>query len=197
MLKGSVNEAIKGTGLAGQTVDIENNTVGHAGAAGIQLAGADHLTLTSNDISDSGTRSPSNPAIYLNGVSVADFNTAITGNTGARNGLDAIALHGTTGTALTWRTIANSTSTGPLGYLVDGPLTVNGGLSLNQNDYVPSLGAITVAGGPLTATGAVVTSLQDSTGNIPTRGSCFDPKVSTSCLRPTPADGGGTPLHSG
>ncbi|MEO6796406.1 MAG: fibronectin type III domain-containing protein, partial [Candidatus Dormibacter sp.] len=197
MLKGSVNEAIKGTGLAGQTVDIENNTVGHAGAAGIQLAGADHLTLTSNDISDSGTRSPSNPAIYLNGVSGADFNTAITGNTGARNGLDAIALHGTTGTALTWRTIANSTSTGPLGYLVDGPLTVNGGLSLNQNDYVPSLGAITVAGGPLTATGAVVTSLKDSTVNIPTCGSVFDPKVSNACVRPAPGDWGGLTLDSG
>ena len=86
MLKGSVNEAIKGTGLAGQTVDIENNTVGHAGAAGIQLAGADHLTLTSNDISDSGTRSPSNPAIYLNGVSGANTTTPISDNTAPRNG---------------------------------------------------------------------------------------------------------------
>ena len=197
MIKGSVNEAIKGAGLAGQTVDIENNTIGHAGAAGIQLAGADHLTLTSNDISDSGTGSPSNPAIYLNGVAGADFNTAITGNTGARNGLDAIAFHGTTGTALTWRTIANSTSTGPLGYLVDGPLTVNGGLSLSQNDYVPSLGAITLAGGPLTATGAVVTSLKDSTVNIPTCGSVFDPKVSNACVRPAPGDWGGLTLDSG
>ncbi|MDQ6721905.1 MAG: fibronectin type III domain-containing protein [Candidatus Dormibacteraeota bacterium] len=192
---GSVNEAIKGIGLANQVVDIENNTVDHAGTAGIQLLGADRPTLKQNTITSSGTGTPTYPAIYLSGVTRADFNKAIIGNVGSRNGLDAIAFHGGT-TALTWRTVANSTLTGPLGYLLDGPLLVNGALTLQQNDYVPSLGSITVTGGALTATGAVVTSLKDSTLNIPTCGSVFDQKVSGACPAATPGDWGGLSLDS-
>jgi hypothetical protein len=193
---GSVNEAIKGTGLTGQTVDIEHNSIGHAGVAGIQLVNADHLTLKQNSITDSGNGSPTYPAIYLNGVAKADFNTAIAGNTGARNGLDAIAFHGSTGSALSWLTIANSTTSGPLGYLLDGPLAVNGAMVLHANDYVPTGGSITVTGGALSASGAVVTSLKDSTVNIPTCGSFFDQMVSSVCPRSAPGDWNGFVLDS-
>ena len=193
---GSVNEAIKGTGLAGQTVDIENNSVDHAGVAGIQLVNADHPTVKQNTITNSGTGSPTYPAIYLNGVANADFNLAISGNTGARNGLDGIAFHGSTGTTLNWMTIANSTTSGPLGYLVDSALTVTGGMILHSQDYVPSGGSITVTGGALSATGSVVTSLKDSTANIPTCGSLFDQRVSSACPRPAPGDWGGFDLDS-
>ncbi len=192
---GSVNEAIKGVGLGSQKVDIENNSVDHAGTAGIQLLGADRPTLKQNTITSSGTGTPTYPAIYLNGVTRADFTNAITGNAGSRNGLDAIAFHGGT-TALTWQTVANRTSTGPLGYLLDGPLVVNGALTLQQNDYVPSLGSITVTGDALTATGAVLTSLKNYTVNIPTCGSIFDQKVSGACPNAMPGDWGGLTLDS-
>ncbi|MDQ6709541.1 MAG: right-handed parallel beta-helix repeat-containing protein [Candidatus Dormibacteraeota bacterium] len=193
---GSVNEAIKGVGLGSQKVDIENNSVDRAGTAGIQLVGADRPTLKQNTITSSGTGTPTYPAIYLNGVTRADFSSAITGNAGSGNGLDAIAFHGGT-TSLTWRTVANSTSTGPFGYLLDGPVAVNGNLILPQNAYVPSLGSITVTGGALTATGAVVTSLKDSTLNIPTCGSVFDQKVSGACPVARPGDWTGLTLDSG
>ena len=196
VFNGSVNDAIKGIALAGQTVDIEGATVDRAGAYGIQLQGADHLTLLQNTVTNSGTASPTHSAIYLNGVTNADFNTAIHGNVGSGNGLDAIAFHGATGTSLTWQTINNSTTTGPLGYLVDNALAVHGNLTLSS-DYVPALGPITVSGGGLTSTGSVLTSLKDSTVNIPTCGSVFDPKVSGLCPRPAPGDWGGLTLDSG
>jgi|GEM_PF-2886366 len=193
---GSVNEAIKGTGLTGQTVDIENNAIDHAGVSGIQLVSADHLTLKQNAVTNSGTATPTYPAIYLNSVANADFNTAIAGNTGARNGLDAIAFHGSTGSTLNWLTVVNSTTSGPLGYLLDGPLTVNGSMVLHSNDYVPTSGPITVTGGALSANGAVVTSLKDSTVNIPTCGSVFDQRVSSVCPRSAPGDWSGFALDS-
>ncbi len=196
VFNGSVNDAIKGIALAGQTVDIEGAVIDRAGAYGIQLQGADHLTLLQNTVTNSGTANPTHSAIYLNGVSNADFNTAIHGNVGSGNGLDAIAFHGATGTSLTWQTINNSTTTGPLGYLADNALTVHGNLTLNS-DYVPALGPITVTGGGLASTASVLTSLRDSTVNIPTCGSVFDPKVSGLCVRPAPGDWGGLTLDSG
>src|SRR2546427_12696129 len=69
--QGSVNEAIRAVGLAGQPVDIENNAIqnaggiGSAGSAGIYLQGADTLTLKSNDVVGSGTGTLHYPAIRL------------------------------------------------------------------------------------------------------------------------------------
>lgn len=191
---GSINEAIKGTALAGQTVDIEGTVIDRAGASGIQLVGADHLTLRHNTVTNSGAASPSYPAIYLNDVGNADFNGPIAGNTGSGNGLDAIAFHGTTATSLAWQTVSNSSATGPLGYLVDGGLTINGNFVLSPSDYVPAFGTIVVKGGKLAANGAVLTSLRDSTVNIPTCGSIFDQKVSGVCPKAGPGDWGGLVL---
>lgn len=193
---GTVSEAIDGVALAQQTVYVKNNIVAGALSFGIHLQGAANPTVVGNSVIDSGTGTPTYPAIYLNGVSNADFNTNISDNVGSGNGLDAVAFHGATATSLTWKTILNSTTSGPLGYLVDGALTVNGSMTLNSGDYVPSSGAITVTGGPLRANGAIVTSLKDSTVNIPTCGSYFDPRASSACPRPVPGDWSGFALDA-
>ncbi|HEY9287957.1 MAG TPA: right-handed parallel beta-helix repeat-containing protein, partial [Candidatus Dormibacteraeota bacterium] len=196
--QGSVDEAIVGTGLAGQPVDIETNTIRNAGSFGINLQGADHLTLQNNAISNSGVASPTHSAIYLNGVSNADFGSLISGNTGTGNGLNAIVFHGATSTALTWQTVglASATSANPLGYMLDGDLTVNGGLTLNttdpSGDYVPVLnnGKITVKGGPVTGVNATFTSFKEHS-RLPTCGTVFVPKASGACQAPAAGDWGG------
>src|SRR5713101_4780874 len=148
--QGSVNEAIRAVGLAGQPVDIENNSihnagaVGSAGSAAIYLQGADNLTLQRNDVAVSGTGNTAYPAIWLDGVSHADFSGPISGNTGSGNGLNAIAFHGDTKT-LAWQTVG---ATGPWGFIVDGNLLVAGDLTLVSGDYAPVLaGTITVQTG--------------------------------------------------
>jgi hypothetical protein len=197
--QGSVNEAIRGVSLAGQTVAIQNNKIqnagatGSAGSAGIYLKGADQLTLVSNDVSTSGTGTLHYPAIWLDGVSNADFNAAIMGNTGSGNGLDAIAFHGDT-KALTWQTIGKSAR---LGYLVDGNLTVNGAFKL-AGDYAPILGGrITVKSAGMTASGgAVLTSLREQ-GTVPSCGSVFVPRASGVCPGNAAGDWSGLVLDPG
>jgi len=197
--QGSVNEAIRAVGLAGQPVDIEHNAIqnagamGSAGSAGIYLQGADNLTLQRNDVVGSGTGNVKYPAIWLDGVSHADFSGPISGNTGSRNGLNAIAFHGDSKT-LAWQTVAAG---GPLGFIVDGNLLVAGDLKLVSGDYAPVLaGTITVQNGSLTATGAVVTSLKEQSPLLPSCGSVFVPKASGVCAPTTAGDWGGLALDS-
>src|SRR2546426_6297484 len=197
MFLGSVNEAIRTVGLAGQPVDIENNVIqnagaaGSAGSAGIYLQGADTLTLKNNDVAGSGTGTLHYPAIWLDGVSHADFNGPISGNTGFANGLNAIAFHGDS-KPLAWQTVAAS---GPLGYIVDGNLLVAGSLTLANGDYAAVLaGTITVQNGTLTATGAELTSLKAMTLPVPSCGSVFVPRASGVCPPTTAGDWGGLVL---
>jgi hypothetical protein len=197
--QGSINEAIRGVGLTGQTVDIENNAIqkagaiGSAGSAGIYLQGADNLTLQRNDVVGSGTGTVAYPAIWLDGVSHADFSGPIGANTGSGNGLNAIAFHGDTKT-LTWQTVA---ANGRLGFIVDGNLLIAGNLTLVSGDYAPVLaGTITLPNGTLVSTGAVLTSLKEQTQLLPSCGSVFVPKASGVCAAATPGDWGGLVLDS-
>src|SRR6266851_1277802 len=198
--QGSVNEAIRGVGVTGQAVDIEGNAIrkagaiGSAGSAAIYLQGADNLTLQRNDVGASGTGNTAYPAIWLDGVSHADFSGPISGNTGSGNGLNAIAFHGDTKT-LAWQTVAPN---GPLGFIVDGNLLVAGDLTLVSGDYAPVLaGTITVQTGKLTSTGAVLTSLREQTASLPSCGSVFVPRISGVCSPQGPGDWGGLVFDAG
>src|SRR5205807_10157597 len=92
-------------GLAGQTVQIDQVSIDHAGAFGINLrdAGKDagpypgvytispgRLTLTNNTVTNTAAAFP---AIYLYGFFGAFEN--VSGYGGAFSGVDAIAFHGT------------------------------------------------------------------------------------------------------
>src|SRR5207302_8749450 len=114
------------------------------------------------------------PAIYLPVLS-ADFAGNIRGNVGSGNGLDAVVFDGKANRDLAWITPSNAASTHPLGYLLDGGLTLQGGnLLVGSGDVVKSLGGpITINGGKLiandTVTGgsptsrsAIFTSLKDN-----------------------------------
>ena len=198
--QGSVNEAIRAVGLAGQPVDIENNAIqnagatGSAGSAGIYLQGADKLILQHNDVVGSGTGNLQYPAIWLDGVSHADFSGPIGANTGSGNGLNAIAFHGDAKT-LSWQSVAAS---GKLGFIVDGNLLVAGNLTLVNGDYAPVLGGtITLQNGTLVSTGAVLTSLKEQTQLLPSCGSVFAPKASGACPATTAGDWGGLVLDPG
>jgi len=200
--EGSTNEAILGTALGGRVVDIENDTVEGAGTYGIHLMSADNLILKGNGITGSGTGNVANPtsyaAIYLDGISKADFSGPISGNTGTGNGLDAIAFHGSTAdaTPLNWKTVG--ASGGALGYIVDGDLAVNGDLTLAGGDYAPVLGgAVTVHNGTFSATGAVLSSLKEQAPHLPSCGSVFVPKISGVCPVPAPGDWTGLILDPG
>jgi parallel beta-helix repeat protein len=190
--QGSVNEAILGTGLGGQTVSITGTVIKDAGSYGIQLQAANTLTLQNNNILTSGTASPKHSAIYLNGVS-ADFGDGttshISGNTGSGNGLNAIVFHGTATTPTSWQTVGKNTP--KLGYLLDGSLQVDGNLNLT-NDVAEALnGGITVNGGLLNATNSTFTSLRDNVNGVPTCGTVFVPQLpqpSTACLAAAAGD---------
>ena len=197
--QGSVNEAILGTGLGGQTVSITGTVVKNAGSYGIQLQGADNLTLTGNDISSSGTASPRHSAIYLNGV-LGDFGNGTTtgkirGNTGTGNGLNAVVLHGKATTPTIWQTVGKNGLA--LGYLLDGSLEVDGNLTLNGDVAEALSGGITVKGGVLSSTDSTFTSLRDNVNGIPTCGTVFVPLLpqpSTACLAAAPGDWNGLTL---
>ena len=197
--QGSVNEAIRGVGLAGQPVDIENNAIqnaggaGTAGSAGVYLQGADNLTLKNNDVVGSGTGNLHYPAIWLDGVSHADFNGPIGGNTGFADGLNAIAFHGDS-KALAWQTVAAG---GPLGYILDGNLLVAGNLTLANGDYATVLAGTVTVQGTLTSTGAVLTSLKEMTVPAPSCGSVFVQRASGVCPATTAGDWGGLVLNPG
>jgi len=192
---GSVDEAIRGVALGQQRVVLTNNTVQAAGVFGIRLEAAKDPTLIGNTVNNSGTGSLTYSAIYLPGVSQADFNTSIASNTGSGNGLDAIAFDGATRTSLTWQTVGRSSA---LGYILDASLTVKGSLTLASGDYVPVLGGtITVSTGALTSNGAVLTSLKEQALHLPSCGSFFVPRVSGVCPTPGRSDWGGLKLDSG
>jgi Concanavalin A-like lectin/glucanases superfamily/IPT/TIG domain len=200
--QGSTNEAIVGTALGGRVVDIENDTVEGAGTYGIHLVSADSLILKANVVTGSGVGTPGNSttyaAIYLDGISKADFSGPINANTGTGNGLDAIAFHGSTATAkpLNWKTVG--AAGGALGYIVDGDLAVNGDLTLAAGDYAPVLGgAITVHNGTFSSTGAVLSSLKEQAPHLPSCGSVFVPKISSVCPVPAPGDWTGLILDPG
>src|SRR5713101_5949402 len=198
--RGSVNEAIRGVGLNRQAVDVENNNIQNAGAigsaksAGIYLQGADNPRLQTNQVVASGTGSLHYPAIWLDGVSNADFSGLIRDNTGSGNGLNAIAFHGDSKT-LNWQTVGAS---GQLGFIVDGNLLVAGDLTLVSGDYAPVLtGTITVQNGTLTSTGAVLTSLKEQTAILSSCGSVFVPRISGVCAPTSAGDWGGLVLDPG
>lgn len=206
-INGTGNEAILGTALSrrdpttgqvqdSQTVSVTGNTISNAGAYGIKLEKAVNPTLTGNTVTASGVGSPSYSAVYLPDVANADLVNSVTNNTGSGNGLDGIAIHGTTSGDFRWRTIGASLA---LGYLVDGNLTINGKFILNPADYVPVLGgAITVKGNPMIADGAVISSLREQVLYIPSCGSVFVPKrTDGTCQSKAPGDWNGIVLTSG
>ena len=200
--EGSTNEAILGTALGGRVVDIENNTVEGAGAYGVHLVSADNLILKGNGITGSGTGNVANTttyaAIYLDGISKADFSGPISGNTGTGNGLDAIAFHGSTADAKPLKWKSAGASGGALGYIIDGDLAVNGDLALAAGDYASVLGgAVTVHDGTFSSTGAVLSSLKEQASHLPSCGSVFVPKISGVCPVPAPGDWTGLILDPG
>src|SRR5207244_9155738 len=80
---GSVNEAIRTVGLSGQTqgstvlgpqtVYVRDNVIANAGAIGINLHDAVRPTVRTHSVSGSGSGAVTYSAIYLNGVTGADF----------------------------------------------------------------------------------------------------------------------------
>ena len=192
-------DGILATGLAGQLVQIRDATIDHAGGYGIDLVGADHLTLTNNTVTNSAPRFA---AIYLNGFSGAFAN--VSGNKGAGNGLDALAFHGTVTDDLTWQTARKTgDSTKRLGYLLDGDLNMSAGhtLEIKAGDIVKvgKGGAIKLNGGSLKADDTssssqkIFTSLGDDTAGVPGCGSALLP----SCTGPTSTDWGGIQVTNG
>ncbi|HET9847100.1 MAG TPA: right-handed parallel beta-helix repeat-containing protein, partial [Candidatus Dormibacteraeota bacterium] len=166
-------EGIVGTSLdtAASPVVISGTSINGAGTYGIRLMPAGQalagsgLTITNNDVSNSGTGASPYPAIYLGGVSagvvlypgeVAAPASAVSiqGNTGKGNGLDALAFHGSVARNVTWLT-ANQNQLGQrLGYLLDGDLDLNGYmLAVNAGDIVKvgNGGTINLDGGRLQA----------------------------------------------
>src|SRR5437868_4081931 len=212
-------DAILGQALAGQPVWITDNRVQGAGTYGIRLLSADQLVLRNNNIAASGGGPGAGvgryPAIYLPALS-ADFAGNIRGNVGSGNGLDAVVFDGKANRDLAWITPSNAASTHPLGYLLDGGLTLQGGnLLVGSGDVVKSLGGpITINGGAVTATGAstpggsttsksaIFTSLKDDP-NAPVSPveasdakavSC--PSVLVTVCIPAPGDWGGLVITS-
>ena len=147
-------EAILGQALAGQPVWITDNQVQHAGTFGMRLVNANELVLRNNNISTSGTGATLYSAAYLPGVN-ANFGNDIRGNVGQGNGINAIVVDGTAQGDFAWSTPPNSavTTTKPLGFMLDGGLTLQGGtLSVKATDVVKALaGPITISGGSLSA----------------------------------------------
>ncbi|TMD15105.1 MAG: right-handed parallel beta-helix repeat-containing protein, partial [Chloroflexi bacterium] len=147
----SGKEAILANVISGQAVGITGNTISNAGTYGIQLIGAVSPMVKNNTLLTTGFTGTSAgthfPAAYLNGVSGGDFVANITGNKGFGNNLDAIAFHGSTG-PLSWLTVqVNGAAPDPLGYLVDGSLTIGGNFTVPDASVVrTAAGAITVNG---------------------------------------------------
>src|SRR5260370_2756297 len=172
---GSGQDGILAIGLAGQTVQLQNVAVDHAGAYGINLQNADQLTLANNTVTSSAATFP---AIYLNGFSGLFAN--ISGNRGASNGIDAIAFHGTVTDDVMWRTARQSGDpTQLLGYILDNSLTMQSAhtLTVNAGDIVKvgNGGRLNLQGVNLKAddTGSggpkVFTSLTHDSRGVPTR----------------------------
>src|SRR5207244_210550 len=176
-------EAILGQALAGRPVWITDNHVQGAHTFGIRLLNADQLVLRNNNISGSGVSLTGDagryPAMYLNAVT-ANFAQNVRGNVGSANGLDAMVLDGKVTGSMSWITPSNQTVTHPLGYLLDGGLTLDGGdLTVHAGDVVKALGGpITINGGTLIADDdsssatKIFTSLRDNNGPALAAASC-------------------------
>jgi hypothetical protein len=176
-ITGTGKDGIIANGLSGQPTVISNNTITDAGAYGIRLVGADQLTLTTNHVRKSALPPATAlryPAIYLSSVK-ADFEPTgagaiIQGNTGKWTGLDAIVFHGEATKKLTWITaVATSATDVTFGYLLDGPLVVDGDFVTNDGDIVKVMnGGIKINGGlkwvGTTTVGPIFTSLRDNPG---------------------------------
>jgi parallel beta-helix repeat protein len=197
------SEAILGQGLFGQPVWITDNRVQNAGTFGIRLLNSNEIVLRNNNVVGSGGGPTAGagryPAIYMPNVS-ADFTRNVRGNLGSGNGLDAIAFDGTVTSNLTWVTPGTNTSTKPLGYLLDGGVTLDGTtLTVNPDDVVKALGGpITINGGSLLTAGTVghiatFTSLKDNaSGAVAKAVSCPSVFVSLSdCGQPQAGNWGG------
>src|SRR5207249_3928840 len=212
-------DAILGQALAGQPVWITDNRIQGAGTYGIRLLSADQLVLRNNNIAASGGGPGAGagryPAIYLPALS-ADFAGNIRGNVGGGNGLDAIVFDGTANRDLAWITPSDATSTHPLGYLLDGALTLQGGnLLVGSGDVVKSLGGpITINGGSVNAIGsatpsaasksssAIFTSLKDNPSgpvhpdDVSDAAAVSCPSVLVSVCMPGAGDWGGLVIRS-
>ncbi|TMC62934.1 MAG: hypothetical protein E6J16_10675, partial [Chloroflexota bacterium] len=91
--------------------------------------------------------------------------TAITANSGAGNGLNALVFHGTVTTTtlqrdFTWLTPGPSGAQ-PLGYMLDGALTVNGNFKATGGVVKMLTDGITI-NGALTSNGTIYTSLKEN-----------------------------------
>jgi hypothetical protein len=198
-------EGILGSNVGAVVINVQAVTVDGAGTYGIRLMPSastidgTQLTLKGNTVTDSGTAGSGAPypAIYINGVTNGDFTNAMSGNLGYRNGLDAIAFHGSLATDLLWRTtFRNQLSSDRLGYLLDGGLDLAGHqLTVNAGDVVKvgNQGSIALDGGSLrgddssTSESKIFTSLGDTSAGV----SACPPALMAGCGAPRTGDWGG------
>jgi hypothetical protein len=184
-------DGIVANGLGGQPTAVTGNLVSASGTYGIRLVGADQLTLTGNVVNSSGIAANAYPAIYLNNVT-GDFNTAITANAGAGNGLNALVFHGTVTTTspqpdFTWLT-PDPAGVQPLGYMLDGALTVNGNFKATGGVVKMLSDGITI-NGRFNSTGTIYTSLKENVAPLACN-SVFVPTVCPSNVAPSDYWGG-------
>jgi parallel beta-helix repeat protein len=206
---GTGKDGIVANGLGGQPTVITGNTVASAGTYGIRLVGADRLTLNDNTVNSSGGAATAfrYPAIYLSAAK-ADFELlsgdgTVARNHGSANGLDAIVVHGEATQPLTWLTTAvlapvtlPAVPADHFGYVLDGGLTVDAGLTTNKNDVVKVLtGAINVKGPLKAADPTTFTSAKDGAASVKLCDVSFDSvfiqRVAGACPSPTSGDWGG------
>src|SRR5207249_6529994 len=101
------------------------------------------------------------PPIYLNHAT-ADLESKVTGNFGREDGLEAIVFNGTVSSGtFTWKT-ATTNPTTPLGYMLDGPLNMSGGVF-----RVPGGSVIKASGGSLNLSG--VSRSEEHTSELQSR----------------------------
>jgi hypothetical protein len=197
----SGKEAILASVTTSQAISITGNTIKHAGTYAIQLVGASQPTVSGNDLELNGTSASSAmppthfPALYLNGVTGADFSAAIAGNHGFQNNLDAIAFHGAASGSLTWQTVkVNSLVTDPLGYLLDGPLAIGADFTVPGGSVVRAVGGAITVGGNLLAGGSgtkTFTSLLDSIAPA----ACPSPIIKLTGCTPAAGNWGGLTVN--
>jgi hypothetical protein len=197
-------ESIRGTSLQGQKVVVTSNVIddtlgyGYSGAgySGILLQYFDTnslLTLQQNQLTGTGGGprvAVSAPAIEVTGLAAGDLEAngvttagATSGNQGARNSEDVLAVDGIISHNLVWKSPQQGTTMHDLGYLFSGGVSFNGPISLtiNSGDVVKvANGGIAINGGSLianvgtiTSANKTITSVQDSTVGIRTCPSVF------------------------
>ena len=181
---------LPGNANAIHALQVSTTTVALASGVGIDLEYCPDPQLTDNTVLNSGLSAPPKPAIMVSSADpttplsaaqtlVLGAATGISGNAGAGNGIDAIALAGEQQGSFTWLTPSDSTSVHPLGYLNLGlHVTGTGTASFPAGSVVKS-GALPGSADPVgvlrpgqlfvdgpalvSATGTVFTSLSDDT----------------------------------